>query len=252
MDCFLVVHTIWDEVEQIDIVRGFVSDAIKLHGYSLKYNLSLFTNEIEDLKLDIDNQTKETKRITYYEPKSIKIDNVIYYEIEDNGNLQDNYSRRINYIRKTDFNSLNKTTYKKIPLLNSNGEENYNNRFEAYSKAPNIITIREYDIWDRNNSGTNYNLISNKKTKSEITTKTPHPAIIAEWDKKVLIISKEIDKTIKEIETFKKKDLASLKENLFVNKNLATLAEHNLNQTINSFASEKLKVEKLKKEYDAL
>jgi hypothetical protein len=30
------------------------------------------------------------------------------------------------------------------------------------------------------------------------------------------------------------------------------LAEYNLNQTINSFASEKLKVEKLKKEYDAL
>lgn len=252
MDCFLIAHTIWDEVEQINIVKEFVSDAVKNHGYSLKYNLSMFTNEIKDLKLDIDNQTKETKRITYYDPKSIKIDNATYYEIDDEGNLQDNYRRRINYIRKTDFNSLNKTTYKEITLFNSNGEENYNNRFEAYSKAPNIITIKKYDNWNRNNSGTNYNLISNKKTKSEITTKIPHPAIIAEWDKKVLIISKEIDKTITEIETFKKKDLASLKENIFVNKELASLAEHNLNQTINSFASEKLKVEKLKKEYEAL
>lgn len=252
MDCFLIAHTIWDEVEQINVVKEFVSDAVKNHGYSLKYNLSLFTNEIKDLKLDIDNQTKETKRITYYEPKSIKIGNATYYEIEDNENLQDNYGRRINYIRKKDFNSLNKSTYKEITLFNSNSEENYNNRFEAYSKALNIITIKKYDNWNRDNSGTNYNLISNKKKKLEITTKIPHPAIIADWDKKVLIISKEIDKTITEIETFKKKDLASLKENIFVNKKLASLAEHNLNQTINSFADEKLKVEKLKKEYDAL
>lgn len=252
MDCFLIAHTIWDEVEQIGLVKEFVSDAIKNHGYALKYNLSMFTNEINDLKLDIDNQTKESKRIIFYEPTSIKIDNATYYEIEDNGNLQDNYRNRINYIRKTDFNSLNKTTYKEITLFNSNGQENYNNRFEAYSKVPNIITIKKYDNWNRNNSGTNYNLKSNKKTKSETTTKIPHPAIIAEWDKKVLIISKEIDKTIKEIETFKKKDLALLKENIFVNKKLASLAEHNLNQTINSFASEKLKVEKLKKEYDKI
>jgi hypothetical protein len=49
---------IWDEIEQIEIVKEFVSDAIKNHGYSLKYNLSLFANEIEDLKLDIENQSK--------------------------------------------------------------------------------------------------------------------------------------------------------------------------------------------------
>ena len=39
MECFLIAHTIWDEVEQISIVKEFVSDAVKNHGYSLKYNL---------------------------------------------------------------------------------------------------------------------------------------------------------------------------------------------------------------------
>ena len=253
MDCFLIAHTIWDEVEQIGVVKEFVTDAIKNHGYSLKYDLSMFTNEIKDLKLDIANQTKESKRITYYEPKSIKINNVIYYDIIDNGNLEDrNYRRQINYLRKSDFDTLNKSTYKQITLYDKNGEESYNDRFEALSKEPNTITIREYDSWNRNNKGTKYDLISNRKNKTEITTKIPHPAIIVEWNKTVSAIIKEIDKTIKEIETFKKKDLASLKENIFVNKKLASLAEHNLNQTIYSFASEKLKVEKLKKEYDAL
>lgn len=253
MDCFLIAHTIWDEVEQIDIVKEFVSDAVKNHGYSLKYNLSMFTNEIKDLELDIDNQTKESKRITYYEPKSIKIGNATYYEIEDNGNLQDrNYRRQINYLRKSDFDTLNKSTYKRITLYDKNGEESYNNQFEAFSKEPNTISIREYDSWNRNRTGTKYNLVSNRKNKTEVTTKTPDYRIIKDWNKTVTTITKEIDKTINAIETFKKEDLASLKENIFVNKKLASLAEHNLNQTINSFASEKLKVEKLKKEYDAL
>ena len=253
MDCFLIAHTIWDEVEQIGIVKEFVSDAVKNHGYSLKYNLSMFTNEINDLKLDIDNQTKENKRITYYEPKSIKIGNATYYEIEDNGDLQDrNYRRRINYLRKSVFDTLNKSTYKQITLYDKKGEESYNNQFEAFSKEPNTISIREYDSWNRNRTGTKYNLVSNRKNKTEVTTKTPDYRIIKDWNKTVSTITKEIDKTIKEIETFKKKDLASLKENIFVNKKLASLAEHNLNQTINSFASEKLKVEKLKKEYDKL
>ncbi|HTO14987.1 MAG TPA: hypothetical protein VLZ83_04415 [Edaphocola sp.] len=96
------------------------------------------------------------------------------------------------------------------------------------------------------------NLISNRKNKTEITTKVPHPAIVIEWNKTVSTITAEIDKTIQEIENFKNNDLATLKENIFVNIKLASLAEHNLNQTINSFASEKIKVEKLKKEYDAL
>jgi MoxR-like ATPase len=253
MDCFLIAHTIWDEVEQIKVVKEFVSDAVKNHGYSLKYNLSMFSNEIKDLKLDIDNQTKESKRITYYEPKPIKIGNASYYEIEDNGDLQDrNYRRHINFIRKSTFDALNKTSHKQIDLHNENGEEDYNSRYEALSKEPNTITLREYDNWNRNQTSTKYNLISNRKNKTEITTKIPHPAIITDWNKTVSTLSKEIDKTIREIETFKKKDLASLKENIFVNKKLASLAEHNLNQTINSFASEKLKVEKLKKEYDKL
>jgi MoxR-like ATPase len=254
MDCFLIAHTIWDEVEQIGVVKEFVSDAVKNHGYSLKYNLSMFTNEIKDLKLDIDNQTKESKKITYYEPTLIKINRTQYIEIVGNNQqLSDrNYGRNYNYIRKSDFDKLTKSTYKQVSLFTKEERENYN-EFEAYSKSPNEIRIRKRNNYSyRETEGETYPINSNRKSKTEISTKTPHKAIIKEWNKTVLNLTKEIDKTIKEIETFKKKDLSSLKENIFVNKKLASLAEYNLNQTINSFASEKLKVEKLKKEYDAL
>jgi len=243
MDCFLIAHTIWDEVEQISIVKEFVSDAVKNHGYSLKYNLSMFTNEINDLKLDIDNQSKVTKRITYYEPKPIKLKSNEYYEISDF-----NYYP---YILTSDFNNLSKSQYKRIRLYS---EDSYDYQdYEIKETDPTTVRIREYNQWNRyNENGDDYKLIKNRKSKTETETQRPHKAIITEWNKTVSTITKEIDKTIKAIETFKKEDLASLKENIFVNKKLASLAEHNFNQTINSFASEKLKVEKLKKEYDAL
>lgn len=258
MDCFLIAHTIWDEVEQIEIVKEFVSDAVKNHGYSLKYNLSMFTNEINDLKLDIDNQTKESKRITYYEPKSIKIGNASYFEIEDNSNLiNDQYRKHCNFIKKSDFDRLNKSDLSAVSLYDEKGKVG---DFDYYTKYYAIkISETEIEIVKKRNSyGSNYDFqekfkfVTSRKTKVEVKTKIPHPAIIKEWNKNVSTISREIDNTIQEIEVFKKTDLALLKENIFVNKKLASLAEHNLNQTIDWFASEKLKVEKLKKEYDAL
>lgn len=255
MDCFLIAHTIWDEVEQIGIVKEFVSDAVKNHGYSLKYNLSMFTNEIKDLELDIDNQSKVKKRITYYEPKVHKVGNANYFQIDDNNELKDdNYYGKgaVNHIRKSDFESLNKRDYQRVNLYNNKGEKNYRQKYEAKAISPTEIRIRDINNHYYDNKGTSYEIIKNRKSKTEIETQRPHKAIISEWNNTVSTLKKEIDKTIKEIETFKKKDLASLKENIFVNKKLASLAEHNLNQTINSFASEKQKVEKLKKEYDKL
>jgi len=250
MDCFLIAHTIWDEVEQIDIVKGFVTDAIEKHGYSLKYNLSMFTNEIKDLVLDIDNQSKIKKKITYYEPKLFKIGNANYFQINDNNELKDNsyYGNSVvNHIRKTDFDTLNKRDYQRVNLYNNKGDKNYRLKYEVKIISPTEIRIRDINNNYYDNKGTSYEIVKNRKSKTEIETQKPHKAIITEWDKTVSTLTKEIDKTITEIETFKKKDLASLKENIFVNKKLASLAEHNLNQTINSFVSEKLK-----KEYDAL
>lgn len=256
MDCFLIAHTIWNEVEQIDVVKEFVTDAIKNHGYSLKYNLSLFTNEIEDLKMDIENQTKDKKRITYYEPKSFKIEQETYYEIVDNNQIKNEYGKHYNFIRKTDFDKLIKSESLKIDFYSQAGVKgrfDYYTNYKARKKSETEIEIiKKNNSYGHNNSVFECSLTKNRKTKTETTTLTPHKAIIKDWNKQVATLTKEIDETIKAIESFKKKDLASLKENIFVNKKLASLAEHNLNQTIKSFVAEKLKVEKLKKGYEAL
>lgn len=248
MDCFLIAHTIWNEVEQIEIVKEFVTDAIKKHGYSLKYDLAMFTKEIEDLKLDIDNQTKKSKKITYYVPKEVTIKKEVFYEIDKKSLADHNNLIHYRFIKKKEFEILLKTKMKFIDL---HDKEFYDERrVEALSKEPNTIEIQYQYNW--NSKKDTFNLIADRKNKTEVKTTRPHKAIIKDWDEKVQSIVKEIDTTIKAIEAFKSTDLSSLKENLFVNKSLASLAEYNLDYTIKCFVMEKVKVKKLKKYYDGL
>lgn len=247
MDCFLITHTIWNEVEDIKIVREFVTDAIEKHGYSLKYNLSMFSDEIGHLELDIKNHLK--KRIeVIYSPKELIHKTVIYYEIIDNGNLpiskNNGSSYETNYIKKDDFKKLYKSKFSNTNLF----DKDFDNAGKYEVK---VISYNEIAIRDESSLITKYK-IQATSSKEETETIRPHIAIIKDWDKKVLNISKSIDKTVKEIEAFKNKDLAGLKENLFVSKKLAPIVEKNINQTLSSFLSEKIKVEKLKAGYDKL
>lgn len=254
MDCFLIVHTIWDVVEQIPTIREFVSDAIKNHGYTLKYNLKSFSNEIEDLKLDIKNQSKKEKKVSLYVPKSITINNNFYYEINSNSDLKDGYYRVVNFILKKDFEKLSKTTYNKVKLFDKDGKPNSSVEFEAFSKSPNEIFIREKrrNSWESVYKGRKYELIKSRSSKIEIETSRPHNAIIDVWDKKIEKISKQTIKVIDDIKSYQKTELKGLKENIFVNKQFASIPESNLETTITHLLDYKKEVEQLKKEYDKL
>lgn len=256
MDCFLIAHMIWDEVEQIEVVKGFVTAAVKLHGYSLKYNLSHFTGEIQDLKLDIKDQTKIKKSITYYEPKVHKIGNEVCYKIVDS-QCKDSYASRVlSYMTKSDYDALNKSKYQTVRLKDDRGEVGYGSGFEGKLDPSFGVKIRRISSSHYGNSssqnGVLYKIEANKKKKTEIETIRPHAAIIKAWDGEIDRIIGEVDRTVKEIEVFKNENLKDLKENVFVNKQLVEIVEYNLNHTIKTFLTEKTKATKMKKAYDEL
>ena len=109
----------------------------------------------------------------------------------------------------------------------------------ADSKTENIPVFLVQDSKYFNPISMSDEIWSYFKQTNQVTTDKDWVTLFRSFDESMACSYAE---TIREIETFKKKDLASLKENIFVNKKLASLAEHNLNQTINSFASEKLKL----------
>lgn len=257
MDCFLISHTLWNEIEHIKAVTNFVEDAIKKHGYSLKFNLSYFSQDIQELKDDIDSQTKKAHIVSYFEPQRNRIGNSEYYElIDDNGNLVDvNYNKKYQYLKISDFNSLSKTKLKPISLSDANGKEK--SGYQALKVSDNQIKLvlanSRYAYGYRNsNFENNFEFVSNKKEKREYKTVRPHKAIINEWNKKIQSLKESIDKTIKEIESYKKKELAGLKNNIFVSRNHADIPEYNLNQTIQQLYELKITADKLKNEYESI
>jgi MoxR-like ATPase len=254
MDCFLIAHMIWDEVEQIEVVKGFVTDAVKLHGYSLKYNLSHFTGEIQDLKLDIKDQTKIKKSVTYYEPKVHKIGNETCYKIVDS-QFNDSYTSGVlSYMTKSDYDALNKSKYQTLRLKSNRGVVGYHSEFEGKLDLPLGVKIRKRFHYGGSSSqtGVRYKIDGDKRKKTEVETIRPHAAIVKAWDEKIDRIVAEVDRVVKEVEVFKNENLKDLKENVFVNKQLAEIVEYNLNHTIRTFTTEKTKATKMKKTYEDL
>ncbi len=59
MDCFLILHCIWDEVEQAETVSRLVKTSISKHGYKLKVELKDLKTLVKDLDAEVLRDTKE-------------------------------------------------------------------------------------------------------------------------------------------------------------------------------------------------
>lgn len=235
-DCFLIAYTLWDEVEQIDFVKEAVTIAIKNHGYSYKFDITAFEEQIEKLKLDIKNNSQITKKVEYFVPKVYDIKGNKYYKIKGF-----NYP----WIEKSNFDNI-KSDRESIILYHDKNLW-YNGRY-IVKKSENKIFIKDlyYEKY------TEYDLEVDTKTKEVIETSRPDKRIIADWDKTVQNLLTEIDEVIDEIEIHKNKDEKGLKDNLFVPKELTALAEEGINKVLIECKKTKAIIIQIKEDYDKL
>lgn len=237
VDCFLIAYTIWSEVEQIEIVKEYITQAIKEHGYTLQHSTQSIEKAIKILEQDIKNETEVEVKKEYFVPKVVHRNGEEYYRI-----LDYDYP----YILKQDYENLIKRSYKEVDFWNSSfWDSNYKN---CLKKQENHVTIQDY----RDGSAVDYSLEVDTKYKKEIQTKCPHKAIIEKWNKDVRNIIDEIDLEMGIINEYRNKELGDLLDNLFVDKELAKLAEENLYKTIASFEKMKKEVGKIKLGYEKL
>ena len=235
-DCFLIAYTLWDEVEQIDFVKEAVTIAIKNHGYSYKFNITAFEEQIEKLKLDIKNNSQITKKVEYFVPKVYDIKGNKYYKIKGF-----NYP----WIEKSNFDNI-KSDRESIILYHDKNLW-YNGRY-IVKKSENKIFIKDlyYEKY------TEYDLEVDTKTKEVVETSRPDKRIIADWNKTVKNLLTEIDEMIDEIEIYKNKDEKGLKDNLFVPKKLTELAEEGINKALIECKKTKAIIIQIKEDYDKL
>lgn len=235
-DCFLIAYTLWDEVEQIDFIKEAVTVAIKNHGYSYKFDITAFEEQIEKLKLDIKNHSQITKKVEYFVPKVYDINGDKYYKIKGFFDYP--------WIEKSDFDNI-KSDRKSITLYQD--KNLWHSRY-IVKKSENKIFIKDpyYEKY------TEYDLEVDTKTKEVVETSRPDKRIIADWDKTVQNLLTEIDEVIDEIEIYKNKDEKGLKDNLFVPKKLTELAEEGINKALIECKKTKAIIIQIKEDYDKL
>lgn len=236
-DCFLITYTLWDEVEQIDFVKEAVTIAIKNHGYSYKFDITAFEEQIEKLKLDIKNNSQVTKKVEYFVPKVYNIEGNKYYKIKGFFDYP--------CIEKSDFDNIKYDGQSITLYYNKNL---WINRERIVKKSENKIFIKDpyYEKY------TEYDLEVDTKTKEVVETSHPDKRIIADWDKTVQNLLTEIEEMIEEIEIYKNKDEKGLKDNLFVPKELTALAEESVNKALIECKKTKAIIIQIKEDYDKL
>ena len=90
--------------------------------------------------------------------------------------------------------------------------------------------------------------ISKKKKESV----RPSEKLIKVWDGEISDLIKEILAQILVIENHRAEKLEHLQTNVFVDKDLSTIVEENLHNTVHQLQDLKLEAEKIKSNYDGL
>lgn len=213
MDCFLIKHCLWNEVEQIQTVSQFVNDAIQKHGYKLEIDLKDLKDEIQNFDTEVKDETSFIKPITkerlkLYDNKYYKFSNDdLYIDINDYKNLKSDRVR-INLYSKYRGNSY----------------EHHRSNYISKGTAKDTILMSH----DHYYQGQPYTIEKEEYKEDKSYTKKPHDAVRKQWDKEVATYLTKTSNLKHQINHYRDTDLKHIKVNLFVNPALAEIVENNL------------------------
>ncbi|GAB4346977.1 MAG: AAA family ATPase [Flammeovirgaceae bacterium] len=269
MDCFLIEHCIWNEVEQIPVVSQFVRDAIQKHGYSLSLDFQELKEELDDLKKEIREECTFEKKVRveksveykfigveksveYKNPyivgsvPSISCSNPVEKSVEyKNPYRGEDFFYEVEYfncrfISKNIFENLSNNA-QNVELYNSDKTNRVNCQAKkGKDKYHIILNNREYRLKTQ--------LVDEEKCK----TKKPHKKVEESWDSKVKKLL-EMTNFMKEyIGIYRTEDLQHLRNNLFVNPELANIVESNLFDTMKEIEKFEIEIRKIQESYKKL
>jgi len=249
MDCFLIRHCIWNEASQQDSVYQFVKEPIEKYGYTFDIDFQGIREEIDELKKDIKKKTESEKDDREEVLIIYEYSKQYYYKIQ--GLYRNDYLTKNTQvpllISYYDYNLLT-TTNVKITLLfyssyyNSMYNDDYYDIRQGKDEFHIIIDSNEYKL--------NTKIDGNKIKK----TKRPRKSVEETWDKQVSSLCETIDKWKKNLENYRSKDLGYIRNNIFVNSELAVVVEKSIlgtSDTINEIESEIKQVQKSYKDLKA-
>jgi MoxR-like ATPase len=237
MDCFLLVHVLWNDPAQIDFLRQTLSETIRKHGYTVALQISALKSEIFSLENEIETETQVRYKSTKEELYPVER---LYYQIL---NLESHLEGK--YLKRAEFDKLEREEWQTVSIYDENFKMTYR------IKAKRALAENEIEI-QHNAQTLVLKMRTHQVEKDEILYKAPHALLKKYWNEQITQILAYIDKQLDFIDQNPPQDLQHLDDNLFVPKSLSKIVRANLVDTINTLHELRLQVEKMQHYYLSL
>lgn len=230
MDCFLMVHCLWDKPEQIPVIFQMLSEIIGEHGYHLALNLGALSRELYEFEQEVRNEVFIPHQVITEEMQSVDTE---FLEVL---NIRNYFQGSL--IKKSDFVKLNIEEWKSIGLFDT--EHNLVNKIQAK------LSLEKHTIEILHNSQTiPLKMKTVAREKTEYIKKKPHPLVQKFWNEKAQELKNYIQQQQQKLTEEAPVELKHLKTNLFVPAPLAQIVERNMNESKKVLQNLALQLEKI-------
>ncbi|SDM61583.1 MoxR-like ATPase [Catalinimonas alkaloidigena] len=237
MDCFLVAHCLWNHPDQRETAQEIVAEVIRKHGYTLALNLTPLRQEVRDLETEVRDETRirNVKLVDKLQPVDRE-----YYEV-------------LNMEQYFDGNRMKRSEFDRLGV----DEESTVNLYDAGANLTNRVRARKGQdphtlIVFYNSRSYDFRLRTTKEEKVEIIYKKPHPLLQSYWQERIEKLQAYIDTQKEKVRHEAPGELNGLRDNLFVDAELADVVEANLRDVHDGLDQLALQLEKIKFSYEQI
>lgn len=234
MDCFLMVHCLWHEPNQLEEVQEIVAETVRKHGYTMAVQISMLRKEVEALHNEVDTETR-IQRKTLVDRLAVPHDG--YLELLEQDKPFDGQ-----YIKLDDFRQLTRGEWQVISIAGDDLKPR--NRLKVRKAFDEYSVDVEY-----NAESISLGLRTEKVEQIETILKKPHKLLTAHWDERVKTLSEYLEQQIERTEKEGPDELNHVGNNLFVPPNLAKIVRSNLEEVKQALTQYRLRLEKIQHAY---
>lgn len=237
LDCFLMIHALWNQPSQLAVVQEIVSETIRKHGYSVAIGLSMLRKEIREFESEVLDEVRIKIAKTEEVLRPVEEE---FYELNKNG---EGFNGR--YIQVRDYNKLQSS---EVPVMNV-----YDDEFKLVNRLNADRSQEQFHLKLKHNSKFHQlRLNTYQKETFEYQFKKPHQLLKKFWDERYERLNAYIESQQTRLLDEKPEELVNGQHNLFIDERLVPIVEANHREVSNSLEELKLKLEKTKHQYERL
>ncbi|MEM6342764.1 MAG: AAA family ATPase [Bacteroidota bacterium] len=237
MDCFLMVHCLWNVPEQLELLQEIVGETVRKHGYSIAINLQMLRKEIDAFEVEVDTETRIKRVLT--EDRLLAVQEEYYAFTQQEKQIHGDI------VKIEDFNRLGTEDFEVINIYDK--EQNLRHRLKARKSVKAHTLIISY-----NSQEIPLDLETTQVERTEIIPKKPHELVAAHWDERMAKLQTYVREQQERLSSELPDEFAGLNGNLFVPEHLSKLVMANLEEVREALNTMQLRLEKLQYAYTSL